>query len=428
MVQVLSTSLASGRDMGPRVRGGSGAYFEFDDGRKVLDASNTAAPLGHGHPELVEALRRAASAPAINEGWTWEDREMAANAVVDTALEGANWVGGVRWFISASEANDAALALAQALTGRAALTTRERAYHGGIGLAREVTVQPQWQGALAGEGLPFAAPPRLADVRQLPAPASARITGQPDPTAGTKWHDAARGDLSASAALIVDYSQGGIYHNATYQDSCAALAHDNGCLWIADETVTGFGRVGRWMQFTAGNSTPDIVTMGKCLAAGAAPAGAVIVSKDVLATIGRRAWQSYSSFRGHPAAMAAIRTHMRVSARENLPARAASADALFETGLRRIATKHASVARIDGRGMHWTIELHGGDWHAWRGEASAPIAGQVAAAALANGVLIATSGEETSLFLAPPLVASDDDIELAIDVLDDALNIADQTR
>ncbi len=424
MVRVLSTSLASGSDAAPAIRGGDGAYFVLEDGRRVLDASNTAAPLGHCHPELIEALRDAAAAPAVNEGWTWKDRELAAEAVVDVALGGASWVGGVRWFISASEANDAALALCQALTGRGALTTRQRAYHGGTGLAREVTVQPQWQGGLAGSTSPFAAPPRLADVRQLPAPLSARVTGQADPTANGDWHQAARHDLRDSAAMILDYSQGGVYHNARYQDATAELAHQAGCLWIADETVTGFGRVGRWTQFSAGNSTPDIVTMGKCLAAGAAPAGAVIVSKDVLAAIGDRAWQSYSSFRGHPAAMAAIRAHLRVSARENLPARAAAADALIERRMRTIAA-HPSVQRIDGRGMHWTVELHGGDWRDWRGEDPAPIAGKVAAAALENGVLVATSGEETSLFLAPPLIASDNDINLALDVLDDALNVAD---
>ena len=45
-----------------------------------------------------------------------------------------------------SEANDVALSLSQALTGRQAIATRERAYHGLVGLARDVTVQPHWHG------------------------------------------------------------------------------------------------------------------------------------------------------------------------------------------------------------------------------------------------------------------------------------------
>ena len=75
------------------------------------------------------------------------------------------------------------LALAQALTGRPALATRERAYHGGVGLAREMTIQPHWHGGLSYRDRTLA-PPRLADVRELPAPGGARIKGPgPDPDA-----------------------------------------------------------------------------------------------------------------------------------------------------------------------------------------------------------------------------------------------------
>jgi 4-aminobutyrate aminotransferase-like enzyme len=427
-VRVLSTSLASGTAEVPIVQGGDGAHLIMTDGRRVLDASNTAAPLGHCHPEMMESLREAAHAPVVNEGWRWRDRERAAEDLVAEVFSGADWVGAVRWFISASEANDAALSLAQALTGRAALATRERAYHGGVGLARELTVQPQWQGALASTAGDFSSPPRLADVRQLPAPISARVTGQPDPTAGQAWHEQAERDLADAAAVLLDYSQGGVYHTPAYQDTVAAMARKNGCLWIADETVTGLGRVGLWTQFSAGTSRPDMVTMGKCLAAGAAPAGALVLSKDVLAAIGDRAWQSYSSFRGHPAAMAAIRTHVRVSAREDLAGRAAAADRIFEAGLQKISEAHPSVVRIDGRGMHWTVELRGADWREWRGQEASPIASRVTAAALDRNVLVATSGEQTSLFLAPPLVATDRDLERLLDVLDESLLVADRAE
>ena len=175
--RVLSTSLTSGSQ--PLVVGAEGMQLELEDGRRVLDGTNTAAPLGHAHPEIVEAVRAAASAPAINEGVRWAGRDAAAEALLETAFEGEDWAGAVRFFISAGEANDVVLSLAQALTGRAPLATRERAYHGGVGLARELTVQPQWHGGLAYRDR-TAAPPRLADVRELPAPAGARIAG-PEP-------------------------------------------------------------------------------------------------------------------------------------------------------------------------------------------------------------------------------------------------------
>jgi 4-aminobutyrate aminotransferase-like enzyme len=424
MKSLLSTSLTTGQEANPRIVGGHGVFFRLSDGREVIDASNTAAPLGHCHPEIIEAVRGAADAPVINEGWQWAEREQAAEDLLRIAFAGEDWAAAVRFFISASEANDAALSLCQALTGRKDLATRERAYHGGAGLARELTVQPQWHGGLAGAGT-SAVPPRLATVHELPGPAGARVTGQPDPTAGTNWLPAARTRLASSAAVLLDYSQGGIYHSPGYQDRVAALAADEGAYWIADETVTGFGRVGGWFQFQHGQARPDLVTMGKCLSAGGAAAGAVVLSRRMLDRLEGTRWQSYSTYRSHPVAMAAIRAHLRVSSRDGLFQRASELDPGMYHRLSQVAAQHPSVARIDGRGLHWTIELHGPDWRQWRGEDANPVASRVVARALEAGSLIATSGEQTSLFLAPPLVISDTELGRVFDALDHGLELAD---
>src|SRR5918997_6070660 len=179
--RVLSTALTQGPQ--PTVVSGEGLWLWLDDGRRVLDGTNTAAPLGHSHPEVAEAIRGAAASPALNEGMRWAGRESATDALVELAFDGEDWVGGVRFFISAGEANDAVLALSQALTGRPALATRERAYHGGVGLSRDLTVQPHWHGGLSFRDRTLA-PPRLATVHELPAPRGARIVGpEPDPDA-----------------------------------------------------------------------------------------------------------------------------------------------------------------------------------------------------------------------------------------------------
>jgi 4-aminobutyrate aminotransferase-like enzyme len=424
--RLLSTSLTTGKAAVPSVVDGDGAWLVLADGRRVVDGSNTAAPLGHKHPEIVEAVARAAASPALNEGFGWPGRDEAAEELLETAFAGEEWAGAVRFFISASEANDVALALCQALTGRRALATRERAYHGGAGLAREMTRQPQWHGGLSSATGGVAPAPRLAEVHELPAPGGARITGQPDPTADGGWLREAGAQLADSAAVILDYSQGGIYHMPAYQDRVADAARRAGTIWIADETVTGFGRVGRWFQFQEGSSRPDIVTMGKSLAAGGAPAGAVVVSRDLLARLEGRSWQTYSTFRGHPVAVAAIAAHIRISARERIAERVAALDGVVAARMTELAARHPSVARIDGRGLHWTIELHGPDWREWRGEEAEPLASRVAARVLEHGSLIATSGEQTSLFLAPPLVISEPDLGLLLDAVDAGLDVADR--
>ncbi len=421
--RVLSTSLTSGSQ--PLVVRADGMWLELEDGRRVIDATNTAAPLGHAHPEIIEAVRVAASAPAINEGVRWAGREAAAEALLETAFAGEDWAGAVRFFISAGEANDAMLALAQALSGRAPIATRERAYHGGVGLAREMTVQPQWHGGLAYRDRTLA-PPRLADVRELPAPVGARIVGpKPDADADRVALDGAAADLGEVAAALIDYSQGGIYHQPGYQDRLAELAREAGALWIADETVTGLGRVGHWFQFQAGESRPDVVVMGKGLAAGGAPAGAAVLSRELLARIEEAGWQSYSSYRAHPIEVAAIEAHIRVSARDGLWRRARDFDELMAAEMRKLADAHPGIARIDGRGLHWTIEFHGPSWRDWEGQDPDPLASRIAARVLDAGAMIATSGEQTSLFIAPPLIVEKAELTKLLEALDHGLELAD---
>jgi 4-aminobutyrate aminotransferase-like enzyme len=421
--RVLSTSLTTGEQ--PLVVHGEGIWLELDDGRRVIDATNTAAPLGHAHPEIVEAVRAAAASPAINEGIRWGGRESAAEALVGVAFEGEDWPAAVRFFISAGEANDAMLALSQALTGRAPLATRERAYHGGVGLSRELTVQPQWHGGLAYRDRTMA-PPRLATVHELPAPVGARIAGpEPDPDADRRNLDAAAPQIAESAAALIDYSQGGIYHQPGYQDRLAELARDAETIWIADETVTGLGRIGRWFQFQEGTSRPDVVTMGKGLAAGGAPAGAAVLSRELVERMEEAGWQSYSSYRAHPIEVAAIEAHVRVQARDRIWERASGFDELMATETRKLAAAHPSVRRIDGRGLHWTIEFHGPSWRDWEGHDPSPLASRVAARILEAGVMVATSGEQTSMFLAPPLIVEQEELMRILEAVDHGLVVAD---
>lgn len=419
--RLLSTGLNTGDTGYGAICGGEGVHFVLEDGRRLLDASNTGGPLGHAHPEVVAALREAASSPTINEGWLWPEREQAARDLVDIAFDGEAWVGAVRFCLSGSEANDLALSLSQAVTGRAALAARERAYHGMTGIAREMTLQPHWHGGLSLSAGGVRPAPRGHEVVELPRPLGSRVVGEERSTPSIDSRA-----LDAVAAVIIDYTQGGTYYDAAYQDAVARAASQAGSLWIADEVVTGLGRTMGWFAFQGADSRPDIVTLGKPLGGGGAPAGAVVVSQRLLEELRGSSWQTYSTFRGHPLTVAAVRAHLRVITREGLIERVRELDAVVERKMAELAREHQCIQRIDGRGLHWTIELAGGDWRAWRADTEqAPIATRVAARAVEAGALIGTSGEETSLFVAPPLVIDDDQIDRLFAALDHGLELAD---
>lgn len=229
------------------------------------------------------------------------------------------------------------------------------------------------------------------------------------------------------AAVIVDYSQGGVYGNGEYQDSVAAAARAAGALWIADEVVTGLGRSGRWLCYTRGSARPDIVTFGKPLGGGSAPVAALVVSRRVMEEMKGYSWQSYGTFRGHPLLVSTIPPTLHTLEAEGLVDRSAELGKSIATRLAELKDRHPSVKSVDGLGMHWTIELHGGDWRTWRADtAEPPIASAVSAAALEQDVLIPTSGEQDSLFLAPPLNIEEPHLDRILAVLDEALEVADR--
>jgi 4-aminobutyrate aminotransferase-like enzyme len=407
--------------------GGDGASFTLRDGRRLLDASNTAAPLGHAHPDVVRAVADAAAAPIVNEGWAWPEREEAARELINiTFADDLEWVGAVRFCLSGSEANDLALSLSQAITGRTALATRERAYHGMVGLARDMTVQPHWHGGVSSRLGAVHPVPRTVVVKELPHPGGARIGDAQSLPPVLPSADDLKEALHDVAAVVIDYSQGGAYHTPGFQDAVAEAAHVSGALWIADEVVTGFGRTGGWYAFQKGSSNPDIVTLGKPIAGGL-PGGAVVLSRRLTEALKDGSWQTYSTFRGYPVMIAAMRATLGALDREGLVWRAAEADSFMYKRLSDMASTHPSVERIDGRGLHWTIELYGPHWRSWHANLDAePVASRVALKAAQLGVLIGTSGEQCSLFLAPPLIIEDDELASILDALDEALIIADE--
>jgi 4-aminobutyrate aminotransferase-like enzyme len=423
---VLSTGLGL---RGIEVAGAAGVWFRLADGRRVIDASNTAAPLGHCHPDLVAVVRGMSGSPALNEGWIWPGRQRAADDLLEHAFRGEeDWAGAVRFCTSASEANDLALSLAQALTGRAPLVTRERAYLGTVGLSREVTVQPQWHGGLSSAEAGSRPVPRLADVRRLPPPRCGVHTPcAPDGRCRCLPADLAD-TLAGAAAVIVDYSQGGVYPAPAYQDQLAGAARAAGALWIADEAVTGLGRQGRWLTLQRGEARPDIVTLGKGLAGGVTPAAAVVMSRSVAESLRDQRWHTFSTFRGHPLTVAAISATVRRIDREGLVERADSLDVTLGARLAEIAVAHSCVRRVDGLGLHWTVELRDGDGRTRQADTGEPTpADRMLAAALDAGVLIAANGEETSLFIAPPLIVTDGELETILVALDRALAVGDKT-
>jgi 4-aminobutyrate aminotransferase-like enzyme len=431
VTRLLSSMSAPGQRHALQAVRGRGTQLTLADGRTVIDVGAMSANLlGHCHPDVVAAVQAAAETVNVGDMVGYPPREQAVDDILDIAYAGEDWAGSVALFVSSSEAADLGLGLAQMLTDRDPLVCRRSGYHGGVGLAREVSHHPMWNTSLAALAGGALARPGYGVTREIPVPECGRAF-QP---AGHDCHDTcldgAAEALTGAAAVIMDYSQGGVVPSAQYQDELANMARDAGALWIADETVTAYGRMGRGFAFQRGSTRPDMVTMGKGLTGGAVPAGALILSKEVVEAIGERRWMTSSTYRGHPLAVAAMSAVVKVIAREKLVERAARLGESLGPDLQSIAASHPSVRGVIGEGLSWLIHVaepdRSLDEDEWRGDGQhTGISNAVHRAILDQGVLIPEfSGER--LWIVPPLIISESDLATALEALDGALTVADR--
>lgn len=189
-----------------------------------------------------------------------------------------------------------------------------------------------------------------------------------------------------------------------YLAQAAEVCRRHNVLLIADEIQTGLGRTGKLLASWWENVQPDMVILGKALGGGVVPISAVVSRRDVLGVF--QPGDHGSTFGGNPLAAAVAREALRVIVEENLPERAAI---LGEHALKRLrAIQSPYIKEVRGRGLLIGIELH-------------PKAGgarRFCEALKARGVLVKDTHEHILRF-APPLVISREDLDWALDQIEE---------
>jgi Ser/Thr protein kinase RdoA (MazF antagonist)/acetylornithine/succinyldiaminopimelate/putrescine aminotransferase len=259
---------------------GAGAHLFDERGRAFLDMVNNVAHVGHAHPRVAAAGARQMTVLNTNTRYLHPSIVRYAERLAATLPDPL----AVCFFVnSGSEANELALRMARAHTGRRGVIVLGGAYHGNTqGL---IDVSPYKFDGPGGGGRP-------GPVRVVPMPDDYRgIHRRDDPLRAEKYAahvaDAARGGEASAFLCESLLSCGGQivlppgYLAAAYRHARAA-----GSVCIADEVQIGFGRVGShfWGFETQGpDVVPDIVTMGKPIGNGH-PLGAVVTTPAIAAS------------------------------------------------------------------------------------------------------------------------------------------------
>ena len=374
-----------------RIVRGEGAHLYDEHGTAYLDLVNNVCHVGHAHPRVVRAASEQMARMNTNTRYLHDLLVTYARRLAATLPDPLSVVFLVN---SGSEANDLALRLARAHTGRRDVLVLDHAYHGN--LSSLIEISPYKFAGPGGTGRP-----EHVHVCALP-----RSAADAD--------DVRRAAEGAAPAAFIAESLPGVAGQIVLPDGYlgAAYAHARaaGAVCIADEVQVGFGRVGSaFWGFELGGVVPDVVTLGKPIGNGH-PIGAVVTTPEIARSF-ETGMEYFNTFGGNPVSCAAALAVLDVIADERLQAHAARLGARIMDGLRELARRHPQVRDVRGAGLFIGVELD-----------SAATAAAVVERALRDRVLLSTDGPERNVIkLKPPMVVGDADAERLLRVLDAAL-------
>ncbi len=353
----------------PHATRGEGCFVYTDEGKRYLDASGGAAvvTIGHGVEEVARAMADQASRLAYvhSSQFHTEVAEKLARRILLLAPEGMRLQGRVFFTSGGSEATETALKLARQYWlergegKRFRVLSRLQSYHGST------------LGALSVSGNvrrrePFA--PMLPEWGHIPPCYCYRCPyGLRYPECNVQCADELNGLLERDgsedvAAFIfepvVGATLGAVPPPDGYVQRIAEICRQHGILLIADEVMTGMGRTGKPFAVEHWGATPDMILVGKGIASGYAPLGAVIVAGHVAETISRGsgAFLHGYTYNAHPVATAAGNAVLDYIERENLFARVDVAGNEMRAALEPLR-KFSVIGDVRGMGLLWAIEF-----------------------------------------------------------------------
>lgn len=367
-----------------------GAVVEDVDGNHLLDFVGGLGCLivGHSHPAVVAAVQECAGR-FLHTDYSvipYESYQQLAEAL--TRHCGG---GKAAFFNSGAEAVENAVKIARAVTGRPGILCFEGAFHGRTNLAL----------ALTHREVPYKAGfgPFTPEIYRVPFPG---FEG-----ASMASFEGAAGEVffrAQIAAAIVEpqLGEGGyVAPPPGFLPSLARLARQHGALLIADEIQSGYGRSGTFLACEQSGVRPDLITLGKSIAAGL-PLSAVVGDAGVMDALGPGTLGG--TYVGNPVAIAAGLAVLEVIDGEGLLARAGAIGERLREGWGHIARENPGlITDIRGLGSMLGVEF-----------ASRAALAAFRTAALQRGVLTVTAGKEGRVLRhLMPAVITDDELDEA---------------
>ena len=389
-------------------------YLYDDTGRAYLDVYNNVPLVGHSHPRVVRAAQEQLALLNTNTRYLHDNVLRYAERLTELLPEPLR----VCYFVnSGSEANELALRLARAHTGREDIIVLEHAYHGHTNTL--IDISPYKFNGPGGRGRkPWVhVAPIADDYRGLYRRGDAQAGAKYAAHVGEILERAGREGRSVAAyiAETLPSVAGQIVFPPNYLAEVYRRVRAAGGVCIADEVQVGFGRLGtHFWGFETQGVVPDIVVFGKPIG-NAFPLAAVVTSKEIAASFAN-GMEFFSTFGGNPVACAAGLAVLDVVRDEALQDRALRVGKYCMTELRKLQECHRLIGDVRGSGLFLGIDLVR---DRETREPAAEEADYVVNRLRDCGILAGTDGPHHNVIkLRPPLIFSESDADLFITTLE----------
>jgi len=382
------------------------SLIDFGSGIAVTSVGNAAPKVAAAVSEQVAAFTHTCFMVTPYEGYVEVCEQLAELTPGDHAKKSA-------LFNSGSEAVENAVKIARQATGRTAVVAFDHAYHGRTNLTM----------ALTAKNMPYKHKfgPFAADVYRVPTSYPFRDSGVDGAAAAARAISqiAVQVGTENVAAVIIEpiQGEGGFVVPAEgFLPALATWCSDNGIVFIADEIQTGFCRTGDWFACDREGVVPDLITTAKGIAGGL-PLAAVTGRAELMDAV--HAGGLGGTYGGNPVACAAALGTIATMRELDLPAAARAIEDTMLTRLRAIASRHAAIGDIRGRGAMIAVELV----KPGTTEPDAALTGAIAKACHAQGVVVLTAGTYGNVLrFLPPLVIGQDLLNEGLDVIEAAFD------
>jgi taurine--2-oxoglutarate transaminase len=424
---VLTPWVAQGNLQPPVIVRGEGIYLFDEDGNRYADLTSglIAVNLGHGHPAVRAAIHEQADRLCFSPpSWFNDVRAELGEALVRLAPWGDEG-GRVFFTTSGASANEDAIKLARAVTGRQKVLTGYRSFHGsGAGSATLTGENRRWYNepsnvmpGVVHFWAPY--PYRSPFFTDDPAEETRRALAHVADTVAAENPD----QVAAILLEPVIGSNGVIVFPPGYLAGLRALCDAHGIALIFDEVMTGFGRTGAAFAGERFGVVPDMITFAKGVTSGYVPLGGVLLRERYARTFDDKPFPAGHTYSGHPLAMAAGVAALQAYRDGDLYARARAIETRLRAGLEGVRDRHAIVGEVRGVGAFFALEFVS-DRAArtplvpWQGK-SMGVMPTLFAGLKKRGAY--AFGRYSVLHVAPPLIITDEQIDEAVATIDAAV-------